>query len=411
MSEAPPRQTLGLLDFLKDRSFQLFQARGTVSSVSYTLYIGTVLWLTYLLSGGIFLAGVVLGVQAVVFTLTFLFSPLVDRVYDKRWVFVLCYPVQAGLAAALGVTYAAGVLTRPLLLVIVVLLALLWDFTEAADETTTRLLFGKDHLFVISGLGGALGGGVSIAIYFTAGAAIAVFGVVGGFFFLAVLLALDTALALPLPIPTPKIVKQSWWSGLREGWALFRGEKGKVLRHLSVLELVVGFFLSAPLLLLTLYIGRFFASSQATYAELYVAYLVGGIVIGLILGHLNPRGFIGPVSIGAIFAMGLILLGAEVAVVSLFLSLVVWFVVGVANTARNQGTWIYLQGRFEPELLARVTMNIYAFTGIASAIGAFTVGVLSTMWSPAALTDLVASGFVASAALGFLLQGTRTLGF
>ncbi len=411
MTESSRKSGQGFQSLLTNRSFLLFQARGTTSNVSYTLYIGTILWLTYRLSGGIFLSGVVIGVQTVVFTLTFLIGPLVDRFYDKRWVFVLCYPVQAALAVVLGVAYAAGVLGVPLLLVIVVLLAVLWDFTEAADETTTRLLFGKDHLFVISGLGGAIGGGVNIAMYITAGAAVALFGVIGGSFLLAALLAIGTVLAIPLPIPTPRITKQTWWSGFLEGWALFRGEQGRALRHLSVLQFVVGFFVTAPTLLMTLYVGRFFTGSQAAYAGLYVAYLVGGIVIGLLLGHVNPKGYIGPVTIGAIFVTGLILLGAEIAVVSLLLSLVVWFVVGVTSTARNQGTWIYLQGRFEPELLARVSMNIYLFTGIASAIGAFAVGILSTSWNPQALTDLVALGFIGSAALGIALPEIRALSF
>jgi hypothetical protein len=407
---APPTRTLGPQDFLKNRAFQLFQARGTLSSVSYTLYLGTILWLTYRLSGGILLAGILLGVQTVVFTLTFLIGPVVDRVYDKRWVFVVCYPFQAALAAVLGIAYAFGALSLPLLFAIVVLLAILWDFTEAADETTTRLLFGKDHLFLVSGLGSAIGGGVGIAIYFTAGAAIALFGVVGGTSLFAAILVVATVLALPLPIPTPRILRQSWWSGFREGWGLFRGENGRPLRHLALLQLAVGFFVPAPLLLLTLYVGRFFAGAQATYAGLYVAYLVGGILLGLILGHTNPRGLVGPLTIGGMFVTGLILLGAEFAVGSLLLSLGVWFVVGVVTTTR-QGTWIYLQGRHEPELLARVTMNIYLFMGAASAIGAFTIGVLSTTWSPEALTDLTALGFVGSATLGILLPGTRKLKF
>jgi hypothetical protein len=411
LSAVPSAQTLGPRDFLKDRTFLLFQARGTTSAVSYTIYVGTILWLTYRLSGGIFLSGVVLGVQAVVFTLTFLISPLVDRVYDKRWVFVLCYPIQAALAVALGVTYALGMLGEPLLFVLVVLLAILWDFTEAADETTTRLLFGKDHLFLISGLGGAIGGGVSIAMYFTAGAAIAVFGPSGGAYAVAALLAAGTLLAIPLSIPTPNITKQTWWTGFLEGWHLFRGKAGRALLHLAILQLVVGFFVSAPLLLLTLFVGRFFASSPASYAELYVAYLVGGILIGLVLGHVNPRGIVGPVTIAGLFLMGVILIGAEIAVVYLILSVGAWFVVGVANTMRNQGTWIFLQGRFEPEMLARVTMNIYVFMGISSAIGAFAFGYLSTTWSPAALTDLAAMGFLGSAGLGLFLTGTRTLGF
>jgi hypothetical protein len=230
LSEAP--STLGPRDLLKNRSFLLFQARGTLSAISYTIYIGTILWLTYRLSGGIFFSGVVIGLQTVVFTLTFLISPIVDRVYDKRWVFLLCYPAQTALAVALGATYAAGVLSVPLLLVIVVPLAVLWDFTEAADETTTRLLFGKDHLFVISGLGGTIGGGVSIAMYFTAGAAIAIFGPSEGSYVVAALLAAGTILAIPLSIPTPRMTKQTWWRGFREGWALFRGEEGRALRHL-----------------------------------------------------------------------------------------------------------------------------------------------------------------------------------
>src|SRR5437879_8896072 len=90
--------------------------------------------------------------------------------------------------------------------------------------------------------------------------------------------------------------------------------------------------------------------------------------------------------------MGIALLGAEVAVASLLLTLVVWFVVGAGNTARVQGTWTYVQGRFEPGVLARVTMNVYLFTGVASAIGAIVIGSLSTVWDPAMLTDLVSFG-------------------
>jgi len=408
-TSAPPVLRPG--ELLRNRTFLLFQARGTLSNVSYTVYLGTILWVTYLLSGGIFLSGIVIGVQTVVFTLTFLISPLVDRLYDKKWVFILCYPLQTALALVLALTYAGGVLTVPILFVIVVLLAVLWDFTEAADETTTRLLFGKDNLFVISGLGSAIGGGVNITMYFAGGVAIALFGVVGGSYLLAGLLAMGTVLAIPLSIPTPKIHRQTWWTGFREGWTHFRGGQGRPLRQLSLQQFVVGFFVTTPTLLMTLYVGRFFAGSQATYAELYVAYLLGGLVIGLVLGHLNPRGYIGPVVIGAIFLMGIALLGAEVAVASLLLSLVVWFLVGAANTARVQGTWTYVQGRFEPGVLARVTMNVYLFTGVASALGAIIIGSLSTVWDPAMLTDLVSFGFIGSAVLGLALPETRALAF
>jgi hypothetical protein len=404
-------ERLGPWALLRNRAFILFQARGTANSVGYSVYVGTILWLSYRLTGGILWSGVVIGVQTLVFTLTFLISPLVDRLYDKRWVFVACYPLQAALALVLGLTYSIGALTIPLLLVIVVFLAVLYDFTEAADETTTRLLFGRDHLFIVSGIASAIGGGVSMALYFTAGATLALFGAIGGAFLLSGLLAAGTALAVPLSIPTPTTTSQTWWNGLREGWALFRGTDGRPLRQLAVQQFVVGFFLAGPTLLLTLYVGQFFQGSQPTYAAFYVAYLIGGIVIGLLLGHTNPRGSIGAVTIGSMLVIGLALLGAEIAIASISVSTVVWFVVGAASTARNQSTWTYLQGRFEPQVLARVSMNIFLFTGVSSALGAFAIGAVSAAWSPQDITLLVGIGFIGSAGLGVVLQETRRLAF
>jgi hypothetical protein len=405
------RERLRSWALLHNRAFILFQARATANNVGYAIYVGTILWISYRLTGNILWSGVVLGVQTIVFTLTFLISPLVDRLRDKRWVFVACYPMQAALALVLGLAYGIGALTIPLLLVLVALLAVLYDFTEAADETTTRLLFGRDHLFVVSGIAGAIGGGVSILLYFTAGATLAFFGAIGGAFLLAFLLAAGTGLAVPLPISTPTSTSQTWWNGLREGWALFRGIEGRALRQLAIQQFVLGFFLPGPILILTLYVGQFFQGSQATYAAFYVAYLIGGIVIGLVLGRTNPRGFIGVVTIASILVVGLALLGAEIAFASVSASTVVWFVAGAASTARNQGIWTYLQGRFEPQLLARVTMNIFLFTGVSSAIGAFAIGALSEAWSPRNITILVSIGFIGSAGLGIVLKETRRLAF
>jgi hypothetical protein len=406
-----PERTPGLLSLLRNRTFLLLESRGMAAGVGYTVYLATVLWLSFRLTGGIFLAGVVLGVETAVYTLTFLAGPLVDRVSDKRWVYVACYPVQAVAAFTLGLTYVFGLLTIPLLLGIVVLLAALWDLTWAADSAATRLLFGKDRLFAISGLGTAIGGAADIALYFVAGLTIAFFGAAGGSYLYAGLLAVGAGLAFLLPIPTRNATKHTYLAGFREGWKLFRGESGKPLRHLAVFQSALGFFIPAPLLLLTLYVGRFFASSQVTFAGLYVAYLVGGIIIGIVLGRLNPRMFIGAVTLVALLLTGAILVVAYLVAGYLFLSLIAWFLVGVAATARTTALWNYMQGGFAPEVLARVNSNSYLFTGISSTAGAFVIGTLSVTWSPAALTGLTALGFAGSAVLGFLLSGTRTLAF
>ena len=188
--------------------------------MGYTVYLATVLWLSSRLTNGIFLAGVVVGVETAVYTLTFVVGPLVDRIGDKRWVYVVCYPIQAVASLALGLTYVFGLLTIPLLLVIVVLLAALWDFTWAADSAATRLLFSKDRLFAVTGLGTAIGGGVDIAMSFTAGLTIALFGVAGGSYLYAGLLAVGAGFAFLLPIPTPNAKRPAYRTGFLEGWAL-----------------------------------------------------------------------------------------------------------------------------------------------------------------------------------------------
>lgn len=332
-----------------------------------------------------------------------------DRVLDKRWVYLVCYPLQSIAALALGVTFVLHLLSIPLLLGLVVLLALLWDFTWAADAAAPRLLFGKDRLFAVSGLGTAVGGGVDVAMYFAAGITIALFGVAGGSYLYAALLAAGAGFALFLPIPTPRAGPRPYLESFREGWRLYRGPSGRTLRELAGLQFAYGFFVSAPTLLLTLYAARFFAGSQATYAALYVAYLIGGILIGLVLGAINPRRILGPVANSTIAATGIALWAAELATGSVAASLAAWLVVGVAMTARVTTFAIYMQGAFEPEVLSRIAGNNYLFPGISSAAGAFVVGALSTVWSPAALTDLVVLGFLGSAALGWALPGTRAL--
>jgi hypothetical protein len=406
-----PEKPPALLSLLRNRAFLLLESRGTAAGVGYTVYLATILWLSLRLTGGIFLAGVLVGVETAVYTFSFLAGPIVDRVRDKRWVFVVCYPIQAVAAFALGLTYVLGLLTVPLLVAIVVLLAALWDFTWSADSTSTRLLFGKDRIFAISGLGTAIGGAVNIVLYITAGATIALFGAAGGSYLYAGLLAVGAALALFLPIPTPNATDHAYLAGLREGWALFRGRSGKALRHLSMFQSVLGFFIPIPTLLLTLYVGRYLAGSQAAFAGLYVAYLIGGIVIGVVLGRLNPRLFVGPLALLSVAVTGATLLAAYLVAGEFLLSLSAWFLVGVVTTARTTALWNYVQGAFAPEILARVAGNTYLFTGVSSTAGAFVIGALSLSWSPAALTVLTGLGFVGSAVVGFVLSETRTLAF
>ena len=82
-----------LLPLLRSRTFLLLQARGTAAGVGYTVYLATVLWLSFRLQRGSSSRDRCRR-ETAVYSLTFLVGPLVDRIVDKRWVYVVCYPIQ-----------------------------------------------------------------------------------------------------------------------------------------------------------------------------------------------------------------------------------------------------------------------------------------------------------------------------
>lgn len=396
---------------LRDRRFLLLKSRQYAGGIGYTVYLVTILWIAYRISGNLLLPGIVVGVETAVYTLTFLTGPLVDGVRDKRLVYLLCYPLQGFSAFFLGFSYLYGFLTIPLLLLLVVVLALLWDFAWAADSTATRLLFQPDELFGVAGLGSAIGGPLDIASYLGVGTILVVFGPGGGAFLYAALLTLALGLAVPLAIPSPRSVRKEFGKGFREGWGYFRGTGGRALRHLAILQLFYGFFAITPPLLMALFAAKVFAHSTLAYAELYVAYLVGGIAAGLVLGHLNPRDRVGTYLISALLAAGIFLVVALFATVSLALSVGIWLLVGAAVSARVDIHWTYMQGAFPPEGLARISANSYLFTGISNALGALAFGVLAVTFAPLEVGAFVAVGFLLSAGLAALLTGVRSLSF
>ncbi len=396
---------------LRDRAFLLFQARTTVAGVGYTVYLATILWLSYELTHGVFLAGLLIAVETAVYTLTFLVSPFVDRVRDKRRVFVACYPLQAAAAFVLGLSFELHRLSPALLVGVVVALAALWDVAWAADQTTARILFGKDRLFAVAGVGGAVGGAIDIVTYVFAGATIAVFGAAGGSYLYAGLLAGAAGLAVLLPIRMTETARAAYLASFREGWTHFRGTAGRALRQLAIVELLVGFFSSGPLLLLTLYVARFFSGSQGTYAGWYVAYLVGGILLGLALGYANPRSRVGALTLLATAGSGAALFAVALARDSFAAEAALWFLVGGVSTVRSTSLANYLQGRFSPELLARIAGNNYVFSGAGAAAGALTIGALSVVLPPVPLTGVVAVGFLGCAAVGVGLPEVRRLGY
>jgi predicted MFS family arabinose efflux permease len=401
----------GWRDLLRNRRYLLLLGSGSFAGAGYAVYSVSVLFLAYGLTGNLLVAGLVLFIEYGVYTATFLVAPLVDRARDKRTVLVICYPLQAAAAGALAWTLHTGTLTVPVLLALVFTLALLWDFVWAVFMVGPRLVLPKRQLYIADGFSSALSVGTQIGGYSGGGALLYFIGPAGGAAAYAVLLLLALALALPLSLaleaPTVPPVLESF----RRGWDAFRGAAGRPLRQLASVETWYGFFVAAPPLLITAIAYERFPHPAAIYGVLVTLYAVGGAVAGIGIGHLNPRRSVGWLLVLTPLVSGLALLllvplsGVAIAAGALLA------LTGAAVSVRYTAKYAWVQGTFPPETLARMSANLYLFTGVAGTLAVLVIGSLSATWSLAALEAAAGAGLLGAAALAAAVPAIRRLKF
>jgi len=384
----------GLRSVLANRRFALWLASEFSGILGYSAWSISVLWLAYQISGTLLVSALVLLVQYGFYAITFIAGPFVDRLPDKRTVYLVTYPLEAVAAATVGVALATGHLTVPLLLGAVAVMALLEDFWWTASNTVPRILVGKDQVLRANGLATASGSSGSLAGY-SVGAALIIFvGVSGGAFLFAGLLAIAALLVLPVSIPSPPAPASRLGSDFREGWGMLAKGPGRPLLQIGALFAVDGFFLGAPALLITLFSNRGFSDPSHAYGLLFTAYVVGAVAGGLTVSHTNPRH-----SLGRWMALSMVGEGAAVALAVLVVpqllpSIAAWFAVGLASSVPPTLFYAYLQATTPPGAIGRVVSNMYLLPGIASAFGALAFGTFALGLSPGMLGYLVAVGLV-----------------
>jgi MFS family permease len=384
----------GLRSVLANRRFTLWLGAQFTGNVGYSAWSISVLWLAYQISGTLLLSALVLFVQYGIYSITFIAGPFVDRVPDKRTVFLIVLPLESVTAALLGFAVVTGSLSVVLLLAAVVVMALLDDFWWTADNTVPRILVGKDNVLRANGLQSALVGGGSLAGYSAGAALLILVGPGGGAFLFAALLAASALLILPVRIRSTPAAQQSLFGDFIEGWSILGRGKGRPLLQIGALFAAEGFFLGAPALLVTLFANRDFGGSSHVYGLLFTAYVVGALVSGLAVSRANPRQYLGRLLVGAMVAEGAAIALAVVVLPQLLPSTGAWFLVGLTGGIPATLLYSYLQATAPPEAIGRVISNLYLFPGVASAVGAIAFGLLSSSFPPAMLGYGVGLGLV-----------------
>ncbi len=400
---------MGYRTVLRNRRFVLYLGMTAADNVGYSLSIVAILWLAYQSSQNLLVPSVVLFVQSLVWAASFLFGPIVDKARDKRTVFAVSYAVQAAAAVGLAAFNSLGPLALPLLFGLVAAISVAQDFSWAGTNVAPRLLLSPDDMFAAQGLSGAVTGANAVAGYAVGATLLIVAGVEGTLVAYAVLLILATLLALPLSVPAPPGGREPFLTSFRTGWRRLADGPSKPLLQLLAVDTLRGFWINGPALLITLFANAVFPDAAVSYGALFVAYVVGEVSADLILGRWNPRALVGPILLATLFGSAVMVAVAVLLPPVIPLAAAAWFLVGFSIEGYYDAKYAYLRGEVQPQVLGRVTSNLWLFPGIMSAAGAVLVGALAAGVSPAVLGGLVAAGFLAAALVGVALPGFRRL--
>ncbi len=399
-------------ELLGNRRFLRFEASAIAANVGYSVYAISIPWLALTYAHSLVVVGLVLFVEYGVYALTFLIAPWVDRARNKRTIYLVCYPIQAAVAVGIGVGLDSGTLTPALLLALVAAISLLWDFAWAANNIVPRLILTPDDLFRAGGLGSLLGGAAQAGGYALGAVALVAAGPAGGMLAYAALLLVGTAIVATVSLPAPpRAGPTDYWRDFREGWAAFSPRAPGSLLSLGSAELVRGFFVAAPPLLITLVAARVLVAGASGYTELYAAWVAGGIAVGFLLGALNPRRAVGSVLLSAAVAEAALVVAAALSASSVIAGAVLWFAIGAAGASYLGALSTFLQGTFAPGTLGRVTGNLYLFTGVASAAGAVVLGEVASRADAAGFGALVGAGFLLLAIVVAAIPSIRRMAF
>jgi hypothetical protein len=401
----------GWLELARNRRFLLLEASGALGGAGYAVYSVSVLFLTYGLTGNLLVTGLVLFIEYGVYTGTFLVAPLVDRAANKRTVLLVCYPLMAAAALWLAFSLRRGTIPIPLLLGLVLVLSVLWDFVWAVYMIAPRLVVEKRQLLLATGLASTFAIGTQVGGYAVGGALLFLVGPSGGATAYCALLAAAAFASLPLSLPVEGVEREPFGAMFLRGWESFRGRAGAALRRFSGLEIVYGFASGLPLLLLPAIAHEGTENASAVYALLVTSYTIGGAAAGVVLGHFNPRRWVGALIVGCPWLAAACLLALARAPTAVSALAAIVAALGAAISVRYDVKYAWVRASFPPELLGRIISNLYLFTGFASAIAVVVVGSLSARLPLASLELLTAIVFVAAGSLALFLPFVRRLAY
>lgn len=372
-------------EIVRQGNFVRFWLSIITAELGYGLFELAIVWLAITGTHSSFFTGIILFVEFATYSLTFAVAPIIDASPEKKRFVTWIFPVQAVLAIGLTVAVIAHAVSIPLILFVVFLMALLWDFPWLATSVILPLILKKEQLLRANSLMQAVGGGSSVMINAMGGVLLALVGVGGASAVYAVSFIIATLLMLTVKVekvPAVTSTGRTATRGLVEGWkALISGGR-KDLRSFFLLSGVQGFFAIAPMLLIAV-IAAFHlkgGNGPLNFGLMLGTFLAGGFAGNFVYGRINPTRQIGKSMLIATLLEGVLIAVSPLLLGSLSLLYILWFLVGCFDPIFYTGYNTYIQATVDNDMIARMKGNIYMLRGIGRGTGNLALGALIALY-------------------------------
>lgn len=185
----------------ENRSFQKLLTGQVITNIGDSLYYVGALWLVHELGNDPIFTGIAGFLVLVPRVFQFLVGPIVDN-YSLTKILIASQLSQAALVLAIPLAEFLGVLSLPLVLIVMPLLAIINKFANPAMVTMLPRLFDGEELAQANSATSAASEGVDMIADGIAGVLVGIFGAVTLFAFDSVTFLVATVLFVSMKIPT-----------------------------------------------------------------------------------------------------------------------------------------------------------------------------------------------------------------
>jgi DHA3 family macrolide efflux protein-like MFS transporter len=378
---------LGLRDLLKCKNFTVLLAASFISRFGDALDSIAYGWMVYMLTGSKLMLGTLFAVNALPNIILGPFTGVLADRLNKKKLIILSYLGRGLVVSLTALLYMVKLLEPWHLFVFTIINSTLETLMSPAVVSIMPLIIRKDLFLSANSFSASVNKFSELVGTGMAGAVIALLGISGAIFidgatfFMAAVLIMLMRVKIPV-IDKVKLNVKTYMDDLKVGFSFVKNTK---LIKLSIgLFALVNFCIAPINVLMPIFAKDILKGGPDILSYIGVAFAVGTIIGGIMVGQFGSRFKISTLTIVGLFFFGvaydfLALPGTIVSggIYSSFIAVVVFLVFGLLIPIINSPIQAYLMTNTEREVLGRVISFMTMITCSAIPLGSALTGTVS----------------------------------